>query len=104
MKNTIQQGDVVLRRINDLPKGDRKSLSKKRMVLAEGEVTGHNHVIEEDSSELFSIGDAVFLGLKKAATLTHQEHKPITVEEGLWEVGRVQEYDYFSQMKRKVVD
>lgn len=73
-------------------------------MLAEGEVTGHFHGIEEDESELIQIGEKILLKLAKAATLRHQEHKPITLEPGLWEVGIVQEYDYFSKMVKKVVD
>jgi len=74
------------------------------MVLADGEVTGHQHSIEEESSELYQIGDKIILELKESSTLKHQEHGPITLEKGLWEVGRVQEYDYFAQMKRQVID
>ena len=36
--------------------------------------------------------------------VVHQEHKPITLSPGIWEVGRVQEYDYFQKMVRKVQD
>lgn len=101
---TAQQGDVVLRRINKLPEGDCKIISHKKLILAEGEVTGHYHGIEEPSSYLYQIGNTVVLDLKETATLTHQEHNHITLEAGLWEVGKVQEYDYFAQMKRNVVD
>ena len=108
MKNkaqtTAQQGDVILKKITQLPEGNKKVISKGKMVLAEGEVTGHFHGIEEDESELIQIGEKILLKLAKTATLRHQEHKPITLEPGLWEVGIVQEYDYFSKMVKKVVD
>lgn len=103
-KNTAQQGDVLLNKLTKLPTGNSKLISKGKMVLAEGEVTGHYHGIEESDSELIQIGEKMILNLKNTATLFHQEHNPITLEPGIWEVGRVQEFDYFSMMKRPVVD
>jgi hypothetical protein len=102
--NKIQQGDVILRKLDNIPNGNIKIISKAKMVLAEGESTGHAHVIEENDSELIQIGEQIILNLQKQATITHEEHKPITLQPGIWEVGRVQEYDYFSQMKRDVQD
>lgn len=103
-KINAQQGDVLLRKIDRIPKGDVKVISKGKMVLAEGEVTGHYHGIEESESELIQIGEKILLNLKNTATLTHQEHHAITLEPGIWEVGKVQEFDYFSMMQRPVVD
>jgi hypothetical protein len=101
---TAQQGDVILKKVNILPSGEKKLISKRKMVLAEGEVTGHYHGIEETNSELFQIGDKIFLSLNDTATVTHQEHGAITLDKGVWEVGRVKEYDYFTKMVREVKD
>ena len=99
---TAQQGDVLLRKIEALPKGERK-VTRKRLVLAHGE-SGHTHVIEDDEAELIQIGERILLRLKQPATVRHEEHKPITLEPGIWEVGRVQEFDWFSRMQRRVID
>jgi hypothetical protein len=103
-KNTAQQGDVILRKINTLPVGNKNTISTKKCTLAEGESTGHAHVIDDDESEMFSIGTQTFLTLGKPATIKHEEHKPITLDKGTWEVGRVQEYDYFKRMVNSVKD
>jgi len=106
-QKTAQQGDVILTRIKSLPPGKRKVLKKNNngeMVLAEGETTGHYHGILENKSELFTIDNVMYMNLKKNATLTHQEHAHIELEAGIWQVGIVKEYDYFSKMVRKVVD
>ena len=103
-KNTAQQGDVLLKRIVSLPTGEQKTIQKGKLVLAEGEVTGHFHGIMEEDSELIQIGEQIILKLANQATVTHQEHGPITLEAGLWEVGRVQEFDYLSKMVRPVAD
>lgn len=103
-KNNGQQGDVLLKRLDTLPDGECKVISHGKMVLAEGEVTGHYHGIEEVYSSLYQYGNVMVMDLKASAILTHQEHGHIQVEAGIWEVRRVQEYDYFSKMKRQVVD
>lgn len=93
-----------MRKLAALPTGERKRVSTKRCVLAEGEVTGHAHRVEDDEAELVEIGGRMLLVLERAATVTHEEHKPVTLEPGVWEIGRVQEYDYLSQMTRNVAD
>lgn len=103
-KNTAQQGDVLLKRIDKLPEGEQKVIAKGKLVLAEGETTGHYHGIEESESELIQIGEKMLLKLENQAVLTHQEHGHITLDKGLYEVGRVREYDYYSKMVRQVAD
>ena len=102
-KKTAQQGDVLLRRLTAMPAGEQKRVSRKRLVLAHGE-SGHSHVIEDDEAELIQIGNRMLLRLERAATVTHEEHRAIRLEPGIWEVGRVREYDWFSKMERQVVD
>lgn len=103
-KKQKQQGDVVLTKLGQMPAGEQKRISRTRCVLAEGEHTGHAHILEEEEAELIQIGEQMLLKLGKAATVTHQEHGPVTLEPGIWEVGRVQEYDYLSKMVRPVQD
>jgi hypothetical protein len=102
--HTAQQGDVILKQLTSLPTGPRTPIAKHKLVLAEGETTGHYHGIQSKNSELFSIGNTIVMELQETATLTHQEHNHITLAPGLWEVGKVQEYDYLSKMKRPVMD
>lgn len=107
MIKTLQQGDVTLKRVSELPKGKIKKIKndKRGIVLAEGEHTGHCHSIEEISdAELIQIGNKLLLQVDKPVTLKHQEHNAITIEPGIWEVGRIQEYDYYAQMSRPVAD
>ncbi len=105
MKNqkSIQQGDVLGSLITVLPKGQVKVISKNRCVIAHGE-SGHSHVIDSPGAKMFSINNTIFLDLQESATLTHEEHKSIQLEPGIWEIGQVNEYDYFSKMVRKVQD
>jgi len=102
-KRTAQQGDLILRKINAVPDGEIKETTRKRLILAHGE-SGHSHVIEDDEAELVRIGEKMLLKLTRAATIVHEEHKPVRLSPGIWEVGRVQEYDYFQRMSRQVID
>lgn len=105
----IQHGDVILTRLDTLPKGGVAIPPRNgKLVLAEGEHTGHAHTIDvaetETDAELIQLGERMLLKLEARATLTHQEHKSIVLEPGVYEVGRVREYDYFQHMSRPVQD
>jgi len=102
-KNTFQQGDVVGRKLDKLPEGKPSKISKGRLVLAHGE-SGHSHVVEDDEAELIQIGERMLLKLGKQATVKHEEHQAITLEPGIWEIGRVVEFDWLSKMTRQVQD
>jgi len=99
----IQQGDVILRKIEAMPEGVAKTVSKKRCIIAHGE-SGHSHVVESEDAELIQIGERMLLSIKEPATVTHEEHGHIDLAPGVYEIGRVQEYDYFSRMARPVQD
>ena len=77
---------------------DMKKL--ERPVLADGEVTGHAHVVDQDVFELDD-GARTFSG---ATTVKHEEHGPITIPEGDWASDKVLEYDHFAEEAKKVQD
>jgi hypothetical protein len=99
----LQQGDVTITRLTKMPLGTTVLVSKKRCVLAHGE-SGHSHVIEDDEAQLIQIGERMLLKLTKSATVVHEEHKPIKLQPGIWEIGRVREHDYLANMSRQVMD
>jgi hypothetical protein len=97
---TAQQGDVLLQRVTvDLT--NAKKQAKGRVTVRHGE-SGHSHVIE--NATMLLLGDELCLQLEKDATLLHEEHKPIELEAGIWEVGQVQEYDWLEKLQRPVID
>jgi hypothetical protein len=103
-----QQGDVLFRKLDKLPEGNIKPVAKinNKIVIAHGE-SGHSHVldvVDDDEAELVEIGERMLLTLDKPATVVHEEHGPIKLDTGIWEVGRVREYDYMAQMARNVMD
>ena len=96
----LQQGDVLIKKVSEI---NGKKLN--HLILAEGEVTGHKHVIMEGDAELFELEGTLFLRVvSETATLTHEEHKPVILPSGDYEIGIVREYDHFSEEAKNVID
>lgn len=91
----FRQGDVLLVRVDELPKERKDITPGDRIVLAYGEVTGHAHAIHEPRSKarLWDAGAERFLQVIQQTTLRHEEHDPITLEPGIYKVVRQREYD-----------
>lgn len=97
----IQQGDVLLFSGARIPKG---ATPVGHMRLAEGEVTGHCHEAVGEGVELVEHDGTLYLSAPQGATVTHQEHQPVTLGPGTYRVGRVREYDHFAEEARAVQD
>lgn len=102
-----RQGDVLLVAVDEAP-GETKPVKRgaRGLVLAEGEATGHAHVITDESAELVSADEAAELYLlvhgTEAVTLTHEEHATVLVPPGAYEVRRQREYS--PEAIRRVAD
>lgn len=101
-----QQGDVLIKPVrNFVMVPDLKP--RPDGVLMHGEVTGHMHRLTDASDGLLYEDGQGKLWLRvgaKGATIQHEEHKPITVPEGDYEIGRVREYSHFDEEARVVRD
>ena len=96
----LQQGDVIINKVNAV-----KGKKLDHLTLAKGESTGHHHTITEGDAELYEENGTLYLHVgSEEATLTHQEHNPITIPKGDWEIGIVQEFDHLEQEQRNVCD
>ena len=102
----IQQGDVLVKKVQTIPTEAKKvNPSKRGYVLAEGESTGHAHVIDQvDNAELFQCNEQTYLNVLKEIQVNHEEHKTITIDPGFYEISIVREYDHFKEEAKKVVD
>jgi hypothetical protein len=104
----IQQGDILALRKVVLPADCKRVKHHRGAVLGEGETEGHFHrtddgngvaLMEAPTGERYLVNET-----DAAISVTHEEHSPIVVEPGVWQVGHVQEYDYFADMERQVID
>lgn len=86
-----RHGDVFLAATGAVPAGATKL---PHLTLAEGEVTGHAHrIAERDAATLWKSGDELILEVTgPTATVTHEEHGPITLPQGTWRVWQQREY------------
>lgn len=101
-----QQGDVLIEEIDNIPENAKKvSPIRGRIVLAEGEMTGHAHVITDVRNNILldHSGD-LFLHTLADATVTHEEHHAIQIPPGKYKINRVQEYNHFDEEAKAVQD
>ena len=110
----FRQGDVLLLAVDpdSLPAYARPVPRRGgRVVLAEGEVTGHAHAIHSPAATLLRAGTGAdaprFLRATALVDLVHEEHATITVPEGLSSVVIQREYvppEVSTVAFRRVVD
>ena len=95
----IRQGDLVFRKIDEVIAGK----SCKKLVIAEGEATGHSHLLSADTATKI-YGDKTKFMLTGKAKLMHPEHETITFLKGTYVVINEREFDYAEEQMRKVQD
>lgn len=105
MTEMYAQGDLLIERVGDLePSGTVLSPDATgALVLAEGELTGHRHVIFEpvtmfrDDALARDVPGGLYIGHVKVegapATIRHQEHAPVALGEGTYRVRRQRELE-----------
>lgn len=108
-RTPVRQGDVLLIPTKSIPKGLKPAQrdQRGRVVLAEGEVTGHAHVVLDDPATLFVQSDVDemadrFLKVDEEVQVVHDEHDPLTLAPGNWIVR--QKREYAPEAPRQVAD
>jgi hypothetical protein len=109
-----RQGDVMLVKIDEIPK-DANKLNDKQIVLAYGEITGHAHVMlaeKEQDIIAYKNGEELYLSVFANAILKHGElkkiqttigdHDSIKIQPGNYQVIRQREYT--PEQIRRVTD
>jgi hypothetical protein len=94
----VRQGDVLLVPVDAAPFVDAPAaVEGSRFVLAEGEATGHAHVVRGRGKLYRPIDqdhdlEHPCLVVEEPATLVHEEHDAIVLAPGAYEVRRQREY------------
>ena len=105
-RQPLRQGDILLIPVakRDVPKNliEVPRDKRGRIVLAEGEVTGHAHAILDDSATLFQQADLDemadrFLKVEAEVSVVHEEHNAVVTgqparNEDWWIVRHKREY------------
>jgi hypothetical protein len=86
-----RQGDVFVETIARLPD---QATALPHLILAEGELTGHAHRIEDPATAvLYEEGVLLYLEVTaETARLIHEEHGPIELPHGIHRVWKQREY------------
>lgn len=94
IKGQYRQGDVLIQGAKSFPANAVKQKRAKRIILAQGEATGHHHSLEADKADWWKQdeGGDQYIGVKKATAVTHQEHGPIPLGPTIYRVRRQKEY------------
>jgi len=92
MKEMYRQGDVLFKRITKLPKGEQNVRANGHIL--EGETTGHVHRLGTlDTAEVIECGGGLFLSVGLGGvSIVHEEHKPLVLPPGDYEITRQREY------------
>ncbi len=104
MRDLYAQGDLLIERVPDVaPRGQMLPTAADGVyVLAEGEVTGHRHVIREnvtffrDDGLARDVPGGLYIGhltVDNTARVAHEEHAPIDLPRGTYRVRRQRELD-----------
>lgn len=108
---TYFHGECCIHQAKELPKGLKsvKIFKENCYKLADSEVTSNHHLLEaKEGVELFEDSNGV-LWLKNDVPCDvfcaiKERHDNITLEPGIWEIDRAQEYDYLTGLSKKVQD
>lgn len=92
-----RQGDILLVPVDELPAGlTEVPREDGRIVLAEGEATGHLHMIEAPEATFLATDladiEGRFLAVEEEVALEHPEHDTVTLAPGNYEVRRQKSY------------
>lgn len=105
-----RHGDLIFKKLKSLPSNLKElSLGKKNdFVLALGEVTGHKHVMTAEKKtdmKIFQDPQGRYILEVKAPTkLSHEEHRTLTFQPGVYIMDNEREHDYFEHESRQVID
>jgi len=89
----FRQGDVFIQAVKEIPTNAVKQKANGgKVILAEGEATGHAHAVAERNAVLYLVGAAMYLRCLRETEIEHEEHGPIILLAGDYLVRRQREY------------
>lgn len=102
-----RQGDIILNKVDNVDFSNLKKLERRngRLIVAEGEVTGHHHAIDDVNTDLYlDQHGTMYIHAKEGsvADLVHDEHDTIHIPEGVYSA-RIQR-EYHPEEIRRVRD
>lgn len=95
-----RQGDILLKQIRKMP----DNLIPKDRILALGEATGHKHQFLSPQVQVYrDSSDRQYVKASQISVLSHEEHAPVEIDVGYYEVITQREFNTVSGY-RQVMD
>ncbi len=98
MRSQFRQGDLLFTRIEGLNKPENTKTVEDG-VIARGESTGHAHRIapkdlKQGKAKVYFMAEPrrIVIEAFEPVRVLHEEHRPITLPPGIWEVRQQREY------------
>ena len=89
-----RQGDVLIETVSALPASARRRDGTPILVM--GEVTGHAHRVDDaetaEIAEIWEYGGGLYPFALLETRIVHDEHQPITLPPGVYQIWRQREY------------
>ena len=102
-----RHGDLLIRQIKKIPES---ATPLSTNIIAEGEVTGHNHKLY-GSHQVYGtcpknprVIEPTYFQAKEDISLKHQEHNTLKISKGLYEILHEREYNPFKNIQQEVGD
>ena len=102
-----RHGDLLIKQIKKIPE---PAIPLSTNIIAEGEVTGHNHKLYGSHqvygthSENPRIIEPTYFQAKEDISLKHQEHATLNISKGNYVIIREREYNPFKNIEQEVID
>lgn len=90
MKKLKRQGDILFEKINKINYDVVKI--KDDNVIAEGEATGHCHLLK-DGVLYEDVNGSLYVDAKQDAKVVHEEHNTVPLDPGFYLIKRQREYE-----------
>lgn len=98
-KNQAAQGDCLITKISKLPDGLETVKAENGFHIIAHSESGHNHVVLERSAQLLIDKTNAFIAYLNVLEpceiehlRSHDTHKPIALDKGIYEIRRQREY------------
>ena len=92
---------MLLRKVPSIPK---TAIPTSTNVIAEGEISGHQHVLKGSHQVFETLDKQLYLEAKQDVILKHEDHNTLTLPSGCYIIESQRKYDPFEDVEEKVVD
>ncbi|MHC4643914.1 MAG: hypothetical protein ACYTBJ_00330 [Planctomycetota bacterium] len=93
-KREVRHGDIELVRVTSIPEGAQPKVRVAgSLVLAEGEATGHAHIVKHSKASLVAVAGALYLRVVAESLMEHDEHGDYLIPVRDYAVRQKRQYD-----------